>query len=1338
MEDFMTLRFRRLSMFVGIWLTFVVFVTTFLPAQSTSTGTVVGVVTDQTGAAIPGAVITLTDLDTKEVHTEKTSKSGQYIAVNLPPGQYKITAQKDGFSLEEVASETVSVGSQSNANFKLAVGGANETIEVTETNADLQTLNSTVGTTVNETQIDNLPAIGRDVSTFLTLQPGVSPEGSVAGTVVDQASFQLDGGNNSSDMDGSNNVYNPTFAGDPTGGFIGGAASGAVPTPVDSVEEFKSNTANQTADFDNSSGAQIQLVTRRGTDRIHGTVYEYYLDNNKNANSWQNNYTGTPVVSYLFNRFGAAAGGPIIPKKILGGKTYLFGNYEGFRFPSAETYERSVPSPAMRQGIVTFGGTTYNLKTIDPRGIGIAPDVAQLWNTYEPTTGIVPCGGLSGSGCDDVNTLGFQGTLKLPERSDFAVARLDHDFGDKNHFMASWRYFRQTRATDSQVDIGGGIAGDKLGVPTALSNRPENPSFYITQLTTQISARLSNDFHYNYTRNYWSWNDAGAPPQITGLGGVLEPGGETASTVLAPYNVNTQSIRTRFWDGHDNFLSDNLTYFKGNHFLQFGGQYQHNWDYHQRTDNGGGINYTTTYQLGGGSNGANGFAFNGLQANGYPNTKTANLAAAEILGIVTASQVAYTRAGNDLSLNPPLTPAADKVTIPFYNVYFSDTWKIKPALTVTYGLGYALEMPPTEASGKQVVVVDDTDQPVDTLSYFAQRKAAASLGEVYNPEIGFSLVHNVANSPKYPYQPFYGSLSPRLAAAWNPKFDSQSLFGRIFGTSDTVIRGGYGRVYGRLNGVDLVLVPLLGVGLIQPVQCTAPLKNGTCGASGSGTDATGFRIGVDGPSAPLQAAQPTLPQPLYPGYNSGATSAAEGLDPHFRPNVVDSFDLTIQRQIKGRNVLEVGYIGRIIKHEYQPYNLNAVPYMMSQGGQTFASAYAALETGLGCATSAAKCGTVTNPNVAPQPFFETALGGANSLYCTTNANGMPTTYGSCTAAVLAKEGGNLLNQDVWHLWSDLDNDVNGAGGAGFMFPRSMMNTPIPSGLSSYGANGVASSGIALNASTGYGNYNGGFVTFKTSNWHGLTAQANFTYSKALGTGAVVQASSEYTPNDPFNLGAMYGLQYYNHKFIGNTFLVWQTPWFKKQEGLIGRALGGWTAAPIFVAGSGAPLYCNTNTDSSSFGAGDGNNYFDNEQCVFTSKYTEGVHTHRNIAGSTDAFGNSVGTQTEGPGEAAINMFTNPAAVFDQVRAPILGIDTKNPGQGAISGLPYWNMDLSLTKSVNIVEGVKFEFTFISTNVLNHLDFGNPGQAIYSPATWGVVTGQGNTPRQMQFGGRIRY
>jgi hypothetical protein len=99
-----------------------------------------------------------------------------------------------------------------------------------------------------------------------------------------------------------------------------------MPTPVDSVEEFKSNTANQTADFDNSSGAQIQIVTKRGTDKWHGTAYEYYLDNNLNANSWQNNYTSTPIPDYHYNRYGFAGGGPVIPGQILGGKTYFFAN----------------------------------------------------------------------------------------------------------------------------------------------------------------------------------------------------------------------------------------------------------------------------------------------------------------------------------------------------------------------------------------------------------------------------------------------------------------------------------------------------------------------------------------------------------------------------------------------------------------------------------------------------------------------------------------------------------------------------------------------------------------------------------------------------------------------------------------------------------------------------------------------------------------------------------------------------------------------------------------------------------------------------------------------------
>lgn len=282
--------------------------------------------------------------------------------------------------------------------------------------------------------------------------------------------------------------------------------------------------------------------------------------------------------------------------------------------------------------------------------------------------------------------------------------------------------------------------------------------------------------------------------------------------------------------------------------------------------------------------------------------------------------------------------------------------------------------------------------------------------------------------------------------------------------------------------------------------------------------------------------------------------------------------------------------------------------------------------------SAAQCGIHSIPNMSAQPFFEAALAGT----------GCCDGYANCTMAVLNKEFTNFTTQSVWSLWSDLDN-------GGFNFPRTMMNTPIP-GLAN-GTNGQISGGVAENASVGYGNYNGGFVSLGMHDWHGVTLQENFTYSKALGTGAYVQATSEYTPNDPFDLGKMYGVQYFNHKFIFNTFVVWQTPWYKGQHGLVGRMLGGWNFAPVIDAGSGAPLYCNTETDAQSFGSGDGANYFDNEQCVFTSKYTGGASTHSGVGGSTDPYGNQVGTATAGSGKLAINMFKNPAAVFDRRARP---------------------------------------------------------------------------------------
>jgi hypothetical protein len=1274
------------------------------------------------------------------------------------PGVYELSVTKKGFSTTKTQAK-VTVGAAITLNLSLEVGGQNVVVEVTAAGSELQTMNATLGNTVTAIALDNLPSLNRDVSTFVELQPGVSPDGSVAGAVVDQSSFMLDGGNNTNDMDGSMSVYTSSFAGDPTGKIsnqsngVASGPTGVMPTPADSVEEFRVNSTGQTADFNSSAGAEVQVVTRRGTSSYHGSVYEYYLDNKWSANTWENNnHAGTPddpkipVPNWHRSRFGARVGGPI---PFLG-KTFFFANYEGYRWPNSETYERITPSASMRLGLLTFDGgatyynlnptpTTYNGVTYagnagcsslpggvcDPRGIGINPLVQQLWNTYMPlpnefngNCGLSRCDMNSGVG----NIGGFTANLALPQTSNFGVFRLDHDFGDKWHFTTSYRYFKLGIATHDQVDIGGFFPGDKLGVPASLSEAPQLPWYLVAGVTTNITNNTTNSFHYSFLRNWWAWSRQGDTVQFDGLGGALEPLGESRNQILAPYNVNTQQTRTRFWDGRDQMFRDDVSMLKGPHLLQFGGTYQHNFNWHQRTDNGGGINYQPVYQLANSSGAGPGTDVSAYMPSGV-SSSTWGRDYAATLGLVSISQIAYTRSGSSLTLNPPLTPAFDQSTIPFYNFYFSDTWHMTKTFTLTYGLGYALEMPPVEKNGKQVEFVNQANQTVDTASYLHSRETAALQGQVYNPIVGFNLVGNTEDGRKYPYNPYYGSFSPRVAAAWNPHFDNDSFAGKLFGGQNTVIRGGYGRVYGRLNGVDLVLVPLLGTGLIQPVQCVGALINGGCGGA---TAATAFRVGVDGLNAPIPQALPTLPQPLFPGINGIAAGAGEGLDPHFRPNVVDSFNFTIQRQLHRGVTMELGYIGRRIQHEYQPINLNAVPYMMTLGGQRFDKAYAQVAmqycggfTGLagsGCAQNAAA--------VTPQPFFETALAGTG--YCTP---------GTCTATMVAKEGSNIANQNVWSLWSDLDgggaqctNGLSPAGGpCGFNFPASMMNSAIncPTGAE-IGSSGQLTSGVGMNASIGHGNYNGAFVSLKMSDWHGLTTQSNFTWSKTLSTGAVVQATSQETAVDPYNLNTGYGLAAFDRKFVYNLFFVYNPPFYRGQQGILGHVLGGWTFSPIFTAGSGLPITIGTvNGGGQAFGEADASNFFangNNENAVIMGHLSTGIH--------------------KTPGQNP-NLFAASNAAFNAIRQPILGLDSRDGGWGILRGLPYWNMDFSLRKNFKITERFNFDFQMVIVNLFNHVVFFDPGPGDVLDTSagadgFGTLPGQGNTPRTMEFGLRLSF
>jgi hypothetical protein len=372
--------------------------------QATTTSSVIGQVTDTTNAAIPGADVTLTDLGTKAAQKASTNQDGRYIFTNVNPGTYSITVTKEGFAKSQVASQYVEVSSTATLNFKLELGTSATTVEVKAVvGSDLQTTNAAVGTTISGKALHSLPNFGRDVTTLSVIQPGTTLGGNTAGAVSDQNSFTLDGGNNSDDMGGNVTGYATNFTG--LGGTqTNGNPSGVMPTPVESIEEIKVNSFNQTADFNASIGGQIVMVTKRGTNQFHGAGYLYYFDTALGAaNSWTNDHTPsvalglpyTPIVSNHRTRYGYSIGGPITTKKFLGGVTYFFFNQENLRFPNSGTYEHETPTPAFRAGVIQIANSAgtyvpYNLNpnpVTVPIGTGLNPAMQTIPSAVCPGGG---------------------------------------------------------------------------------------------------------------------------------------------------------------------------------------------------------------------------------------------------------------------------------------------------------------------------------------------------------------------------------------------------------------------------------------------------------------------------------------------------------------------------------------------------------------------------------------------------------------------------------------------------------------------------------------------------------------------------------------------------------------------------------------------------------------------------------------------------------------------------------------------------------------------------------------------------------------------------------------
>jgi hypothetical protein len=304
-----------------IALLIIVFVIGVIPLAA-QTSSLQGVISDPSGAIVPGAIITITNTETSVSRQELSDDSGAYRFLQVLPGPYKVEVQLPGFKTK-VSQVLLQVGKPETLNLEMAVGQAADVVSVVAETTTVNTENATVGNPFTEKQVIELPLQTRNVVALLSQEPGVASTGQVLGARPDQNNVTLDGANvtDTRGSDGFNSVLQ---------------------IPLDSVQEFRTTIAGQGADLGHTAGGQVTLITKSGTNAFHGSVYEYNRNTDFEANDWFSNKAGVARPALIRNQYGFSAGGPIKKNRL-----FFFYNWEGRKDRSQSAATATVPSDSL-------------------------------------------------------------------------------------------------------------------------------------------------------------------------------------------------------------------------------------------------------------------------------------------------------------------------------------------------------------------------------------------------------------------------------------------------------------------------------------------------------------------------------------------------------------------------------------------------------------------------------------------------------------------------------------------------------------------------------------------------------------------------------------------------------------------------------------------------------------------------------------------------------------------------------------------------------------------------------------------------------------------------------
>ena len=674
-------------------------------ASSQSSTLLRGTVIDPQGAAITEAIVTLTNAGTGFNRATTTNAQGEYQFLQVAPGTYKLVVAKAGFAQATRNDVQLLVNTPTSLDLRLELGKTTDTVDVSAEASTINTVDASIGNAFSEDQVRELPLETRNVVALLSLQPGVTTNGEVMGARRDANNITLDGvdvnDNQNAGLVAQNTTTGNTYQGvNGNSNNVNSGFNSVLPIPLDSVQEFRVTVGGEGVSQGRSSGGQVVLVTKSGSNQLHGSLYEYNRNTATSANTWFNNQSGVPVQQLVRNQFGASVGGPI--KK---NRAFYFVNWEQRIDSSSVAQVRAVPSETLKQGILQVQLTDGSVQSIgpselpqiDPLGIGLNLPYQKILNQYP--VGNDPAFGQDGG----LNFSGFR--FNAPDHlNDMAwVGKVDYKLDNAGKHNLSIR----GSLGDNTIDQ---ILAEFPGQAPASIERDNNKGVSM-RYTAVLAPTVINSFTYGLTR--LGENLSG----VSGTGFQFEP------TALSP--LQNWAARAKGRVNPLNDFVDDLTWNKNKHTFTAGLNFRYNKNYTSSFTNAYPLYaYGATELIGLGEDIDN--SVQNYLVGSNPNLQLANPtavtnAAATLLGILNDVFVTYQYNKNGQVL-PQGTPQQREFIENSYAGYVGDTYRVSHEITLTYGVRYENFRPPYEAHGLQV------DPTIPLNQYFAQRNGLQIAG----------------------------------------------------------------------------------------------------------------------------------------------------------------------------------------------------------------------------------------------------------------------------------------------------------------------------------------------------------------------------------------------------------------------------------------------------------------------------------------------------------------------------------------------------------------------------------------------------------------------------------